>query len=247
MNNSSTYNQFFAKYYDFLYVKKDYQKESLLIERILCKYLHEKPSRLLDVGCGTGIHAIHLAKRGYSVIGVDISKDMISIANKKAELFPELDLTFKYCDIKQLKNRFEFIYSMFNVINCLDDVEDLINFFDQIRSICSGVYLFDCWNYDSILINKPISKTNTISTPEGIITKSVVPVLDLKNYLCYLNCQFDINGQSHKIKHRIRLFKHDVIMNVLKKSGFSVIGCFKDLEEGVISNNDPTRTYIVKI
>jgi len=33
----------------------------------------EKESRLIDLGCGTGRHCIELAKKGYNVVGVDIS------------------------------------------------------------------------------------------------------------------------------------------------------------------------------
>ncbi len=40
---------------------------------------------ILDMGCGTGRHAVELAKRGYQVTGVDISAGMLAQARKKAE------------------------------------------------------------------------------------------------------------------------------------------------------------------
>ncbi|MDK2884294.1 class I SAM-dependent methyltransferase [Pseudothermotoga sp.] len=42
-------------------------------------------SFILDVGCGTGRHSIELAKRGYSVKGIDISERMLSIARKNVK------------------------------------------------------------------------------------------------------------------------------------------------------------------
>jgi 2-polyprenyl-3-methyl-5-hydroxy-6-metoxy-1,4-benzoquinol methylase len=44
-----------------------------------------KNSRILDVGCGTGRHSIELAKRGYSVTGIDLSQSLLSKAGKIAE------------------------------------------------------------------------------------------------------------------------------------------------------------------
>jgi 2-polyprenyl-3-methyl-5-hydroxy-6-metoxy-1,4-benzoquinol methylase len=41
-------------------------------------------SRILDVGCGTGRHAVELARRGYQVMGVDISSGMLAEAVKAA-------------------------------------------------------------------------------------------------------------------------------------------------------------------
>ena len=39
---------------------------------------------ILDIGCGTGRHAIELAKRGYRVKGIDLSGNMLSRAKEKA-------------------------------------------------------------------------------------------------------------------------------------------------------------------
>ena len=45
----------------------------------------EKTRRILDIGCGTGRHAIELAKRGYQVLGVDLSESQLARARQKAE------------------------------------------------------------------------------------------------------------------------------------------------------------------
>jgi 2-polyprenyl-3-methyl-5-hydroxy-6-metoxy-1,4-benzoquinol methylase len=43
-----------------------------------------KSARILDIGCGTGRHAIELARRGYTVTGVDLSESQLARAREKA-------------------------------------------------------------------------------------------------------------------------------------------------------------------
>jgi 2-polyprenyl-3-methyl-5-hydroxy-6-metoxy-1,4-benzoquinol methylase len=45
----------------------------------------DKSLKILDVGCGTGRHAIELSKRGYTVTGIDLSDTQLTRAREKAE------------------------------------------------------------------------------------------------------------------------------------------------------------------
>ena len=44
----------------------------------------DRAKRILDIGCGTGRHAIELARRGYRVTGFDLSEGQLELARKKA-------------------------------------------------------------------------------------------------------------------------------------------------------------------
>jgi SAM-dependent methyltransferase len=45
--------------------------------------LGDGPGRLLDVGCGTGAHTAAFAQRGWDVVGVDISEDLLERARER--------------------------------------------------------------------------------------------------------------------------------------------------------------------
>ena len=46
---------------------------------------HDKSLKIIDIGCGTGRHAIELTKRGYKVIGIDLSDSQLKRAREKAK------------------------------------------------------------------------------------------------------------------------------------------------------------------
>jgi len=68
---------------------------------------HDKKCRILDIGCGTGRHAIELTKRGYSVTGVDLSESMLTKAREKAET-TGLNIDFQLADARNLPFEQEF-------------------------------------------------------------------------------------------------------------------------------------------
>lgn len=57
--------------------------------------------KILDIGCGTGRHAIELAKRGYRVTGIDLSKDQLRKAKEKVEI-EGVEVTFLQGDARDL-------------------------------------------------------------------------------------------------------------------------------------------------
>jgi SAM-dependent methyltransferase len=56
------------------------------VDFILTLYPISPKSRILDVGCGTGRHAVEFGKRGYQVTGIDLSEKMLEVARQKARL-----------------------------------------------------------------------------------------------------------------------------------------------------------------
>lgn len=75
----------YAAVYDALYADKDYSSECDLLEQVFREHAARPIRRILDLGCGTGGHALMLAQRGYDVVGVDGSAAMIARAVAKSD------------------------------------------------------------------------------------------------------------------------------------------------------------------
>ena len=68
---------------------------------------YDKATRILDIGCGTGRHSIELAKRGYIVVGIDLSESLLKRAKEKASE-QKLQIVFQKCDARNLPFLHEF-------------------------------------------------------------------------------------------------------------------------------------------
>ncbi len=68
---------------------------------------HDRSKKILDIGCGTGRHAIELTKRGYQVTGIDLSEGQLKRAREKAEK-EGFSIPFLQMDARNLPFKKEF-------------------------------------------------------------------------------------------------------------------------------------------
>ena len=67
----------------------------------------DKTIKIIDIGCGTGRHAIELTKRGYSVTGIDLSESQLTRAREKAK-DAGVEIDFQRHDARNLPFEGEF-------------------------------------------------------------------------------------------------------------------------------------------
>jgi len=72
---------------------------------------YNKSLKIIDIGCGTGRHSLELAKRGYTVTGIDLSESQLERAGEKAKA-RNLQVDFQKHDARQLHFRGEFDLAM---------------------------------------------------------------------------------------------------------------------------------------
>ncbi len=77
------YARILAPFYDTVFGSLSLGSESTLRDKVVDFTCARNGSRILDVATGTGRQAFAFAKRGYDVVGIDLSEDMLKVAKKK--------------------------------------------------------------------------------------------------------------------------------------------------------------------
>jgi SAM-dependent methyltransferase len=116
------------------------------VEAILSWY-GRKGGRVLDIGCSGGLQALELAKRGYSVTGMDVESSAIEVARRRFT-DGELKADFFVADLEKDElarlGRFGLVYSLGNVISHIPK-RSLPAVLRKIMSCLEpdGIFLFD--------------------------------------------------------------------------------------------------------
>lgn len=85
------------------------------VERAMGMLRPQGGERVLDLACGIGRHSIELAGRGFDVVGIDISEELLEIARREAEA-KSLEIEFRQADLRELD-----ISEDFDIVLSLND------------------------------------------------------------------------------------------------------------------------------
>lgn len=153
----------FANYYDYLMEDVDYETwANRIVSQI--KAHHPKAKILVDLACGTGNISNILAKKGYQVTGIDLSEEMLMIAQDKAY---EKHLRIQY--LKQDMTRFA-IHKKTEVITCICDGLNYLTTGEKLRAFFEnaanqlaneGIMVLDLsspYKYEHILSKRTIAE-----------------------------------------------------------------------------------------
>ncbi|MEG0069745.1 class I SAM-dependent DNA methyltransferase [Cetobacterium sp.] len=139
------YYKNFAKVYDKFMQHCDYDEWASFVKDLIVESKVEG-KKLLDLGCGTGETLIRL-KDEFECSGLDLSGDMLTIANKKLK---NKGVKLFLGDMREFNTgeKYDIIMSLFDTVNHLTSLEDLDDLMKSIKENLNpnGIYIFDVIN-----------------------------------------------------------------------------------------------------
>jgi SAM-dependent methyltransferase len=230
---------FNSPYYHILYSQRNDEEAELLIDNLFSYLKPAADAKILDIACGRGRHAIYLQKKGYDVIGTDLSEQNI----KYAQQFEQKHLHFFVHDMRKLFyiNYFDLTLNLFTSFGYFETEKDHVNAFKSFRKGMKddGILVIDYFNTLKILRNLTAQEVKTM---EGIEFKIKKFISDGK-IIKHIN--FEHKGKDFAFEERVKAFTIEDFERMFLKSGLQIISKFGDYHLNAFDENKSDRLVMI--
>lgn len=223
----------YGLYYNLLYADKDYAGETAFISRCL-KRNGVLPSKLLDLGCGTGRHAREMSRYGIAVTGVDMSPTMLEMgreALRQSQLPAVPELIQGDARTVRLGRHFDAVTSLFHVMSYQNSEEDALAVLSTAWEHLApgGLFLFDFWYGPCVLKERPEHRVKVMENEEARVVRTANPTLYLERDLVNVHYHIDLHdkntGQDSTFEedHPMRYWFLPELSWLARQAGFQVL------------------------
>lgn len=228
----------YSRYYNLLYQDKNYAGEADYIHNLLSTYGIKKGD-LLEFGSGTGKHGRLLVEKGYTVHGIERSKNMVA----ESALIP--GFTCQQGDICEVKlaKKYNAVLSLFHVLSYQVTNSQVLAVFKNAAShlIHGGLFIFDFWYSPAVYTIRPSVRIKRIEDDKTEITRIAEPVIhsDVNmvdvNYSIYARDKITGETRNLREKHSMRHFSLPEIDLLGRITGFKML-----LAEELLTKTHPS-------
>lgn len=236
----------YAHYYNSIYQDKNYTGEVDFILSLLNEYQPNTES-ILELGCGTGSHALILAEKGYQVDGVDLSPEMLKVLDERIQkLPPEITekTSFWQGDIQSIRTgkKYDAVISLFHVMSYQTSNEALNAAFETAKEHLNpgGIFLFDCWYGPAVLSDRPVTRIKRLEDKQTSIVRIAEPGMSPNENLVEVNYQIFLSDRNDSTQnhfhetHSMRYLFQPEVKTLLEKNQLNFLQCRE-----WITNNTP--------
>ena len=232
----------YAKYYNLFNVDKNYDLETNYVYSLIQTF-RPHAEKVLDLGCGTGGHVLEYAKKGLNVVGMDRSKQMITLANKALQKSGKINRSIKYieADAKnfQLDDNFDVVTSLFHVMSYQVHNSDILNVLNTVKTHLKpgGIFIFDYWYGPAVLTHRPEIRQKKIKDDNTEIIRNARPKIIPDQNCVEVNYNILIKDlSSHSTNeinelHKMRYFFIPELLNFFDQAEFKPLACHEWLTE----------------
>ncbi len=232
MNRWFEDERFWEEFKQVLFSKERIKKTPYQVDRFVELLELRRGDKILDQCCGIGRHSIELAKRGYEVTGVDITRKYLEEAREQAQK-ESLDVEFIKADIREFK-RDSFYDACINFYTSFGYFEDRAENIKVIENVYSslkpkGRFLLDVMGKE--ILDKVYTEEDIWRIDDGFFQEE----RKIRNDIDMLESRWKLirdDGEIREHKFMYKIYTEEELKSLLSEGGFSDIETYGDLEGG---------------
>ena len=241
----------FARVYDLFMDNIPYEEWCAYLTGLLQEY-GVTDGLVLELGCGTGNMTQLLAQKGYDMIGVDNSMDMLEIAMEKKEEEGQ-DILYLLQDMREfeLYGTVRAVVSVCDSMNYITEAEDLLKVFRLVNNYLDpgGIFIFDLnteYKYEEILGDTTIAEDREDAS--FIWDNYYDPEEQINEYDLALFIPVEKDGETlyrkYEETHYQKAYPLEKVKELLSKAGMEFIDAYDAFTRNPVKENSE-RIYIL--
>lgn len=230
--------------YEKLYANRDEAEAERLIDLLEETLPLDHCSRILDLGCGRGRHAISLNQRGYAVTGVDLSDQAIETAREKARAMDLENIRFKVRDMRRpLPETFDAIVNLFTTFGYFKSDAENASVFNSVVEMLEpgGIFVLDYLNAGKV-------RREYVPREEGEFQDIHYEIERyINNDVIYKNIEFTgerVNGKR-QYSERVKLYEIGWFEQEMQKRNLEIDKIYGDYEGNTFVPESSPRLLII--
>ncbi len=230
---------FNSPYYHILYRHRDEQDAAHFLDNIITFLNFNSRHKILDLACGKGRHSIYLNKKGYDVMGVDLSEANI----QKANIYANSRLHFIQSDMRhlQFKKEFDFVLNLFTSFGYFEDDAENEKVIKQVaKSLNDGGILFLDFLNPEWVVNKLVPyETKTLEGIDFHLEKRE------ENGYILKDISFTADGKDYAYQEKVKAISCEEFKHYFVKAGLLLEEIFGDYDLNPFDKTHSERMIFV--
>lgn len=207
------------------------------------------PQRIIDIACGNGVYAVHLAKMGHEVLALDLSEGMVA-KTKALAVQEKVEIDTQVCSMLSLK---DVVHSRYNVAFCignslvhLDSEDEVEKFIQEAYSLLEmeGKLIIQIINYDRVLDQNVIGLP-TIENKEKDLTFQRDYILNEGSKKVEFKTILKAGTTSLENSVELLALRGKELIKIMEKAGFRITGTYGSFKQEAYNPEESFHCIVI--